>query len=217
MKSSFALLGLATLAAAAPTLEERQTGGCVPAGAVHMIVARASTEIAGQGIIGQVATMVQNALPGSDSVAVNYPATLQNYQSSESQGVTAMKTLITNYVSQCPTSKIALLGPSPGPLLHPVLRLCMVLNTSIVVAVIEMGDPSHVAGQPYNVGTSTKNGLFPRANAASCQGKTYTQSYCDTGDTFCDAGGSIQVHLAYVQKYGSQAASYIQERVKGAA
>ncbi|KAI6710008.1 hypothetical protein PZA11_001040 [Diplocarpon coronariae] len=233
MKSSFALLGLATLAAAAPTLDERQTGSCVPAGAVHMIVARGSNEAAGQGIIGQVATMVQNALPGSDSVAVNYPATIQNYQSSESQGVAAMKTLITDYVSRCPNSKIALLGYSQGGHISADTMcgssstsfgsgstsapISATIATNNIVAVIEMGDPSHVTGQPYNVGTSTKNGIYPRSNAASCQGKTYTQSYCDTGDTFCDSGNSIQVHLGYVQKYGSQAASYIQQKVKGAA
>ena len=43
-----------------------------------MIVARASTEAPGQGIIGAVATSVQGMIPGSDSEAVDYPATLQN-------------------------------------------------------------------------------------------------------------------------------------------
>jgi hypothetical protein len=45
-----------------------------------MIVARASNEAPGQGIIGAVATQVQQTVPGSDSEAVEYPATLTNYK-----------------------------------------------------------------------------------------------------------------------------------------
>ena len=79
---------------------------------VHMIVARASTEPAGEGIIGAVATMVKASVPGSDSEAVDYPATLTNYTTSEPSGVAAMTKLITDYTTRCPDSKIALLGYS---------------------------------------------------------------------------------------------------------
>lgn len=85
---------------------------CVPEGAVHMIVARASTEAPGEGIIGAVATSVKSAVPGSDSEAVDYPATLTNYTTSESSGVAAMQNLIQSYATRCPTSKMALLGYS---------------------------------------------------------------------------------------------------------
>jgi hypothetical protein len=93
-----------------PLLEDRQTSSCVTG--VHIIVARASGEQQGEGIIGQVASNVVNQIPGSDSIAVNYPATLYNYQSSESQGVTAMTNLIEQYTSSCPNSKIVLMGYS---------------------------------------------------------------------------------------------------------
>jgi hypothetical protein len=93
-----------------PLLEDRQTSSC--ATGVHIIVARASGEQQGEGIIGQVATDVVNQIPGSDSVAVDYPATLENYESSESQGVTAMANLIEQYTSSCPNSKIVLMGYS---------------------------------------------------------------------------------------------------------
>jgi acetylxylan esterase len=53
-----------------------------------------------------------NQIPGSDSYAVVYPATLQNYQSSESQGVSAMTSDIEDYVKACPNSKIVLMGYS---------------------------------------------------------------------------------------------------------
>jgi hypothetical protein len=77
-----------------------------------MIVARASTEAPGEGIIGAVATSVQGMIPGSDSEAVDYPATLQNYNTSEPAGTAAMTKLITEYATRCPNSKIALLGYS---------------------------------------------------------------------------------------------------------
>jgi acetylxylan esterase len=79
---------------------------------VHMIIARASTEAPGPGIIGAVATQVQQSVPGSDSEAVDYPATLTNYVASEASGVAAMQKLIESYVARCPNSKIALLGYS---------------------------------------------------------------------------------------------------------
>jgi hypothetical protein len=84
-----------------------------------MIVARASTEQPGEGIIGAVATQVQQSVPGSDSEAVDYPATLNDYTFSESAGVSAMKSLIQSYVARCPSSKIALLGYSQVRLPKP--------------------------------------------------------------------------------------------------
>jgi acetylxylan esterase len=77
-----------------------------------MIVARASTESPGTGVIGQVAQQVAQQMPGSDIVAVDYPATLSNYQQSESQGVAAMTKLVMDYASACPSSKMVLMGYS---------------------------------------------------------------------------------------------------------
>lgn len=71
-----------------------------------------------------------------------------------------------------------------------------------------MGDPSHVAGLPVDVGTSIRNGIFPRRNGADLS-KFNVQSYCDTGDTYCDSGSSTAVHLSYVQNYGTAAADYV--------
>jgi acetylxylan esterase len=81
---------------------------------LHMIIARASTEMPGEGIIGAVATMVKASVPGSDSEAVDYPATLTDYPNSESSGVAAMTKLVESYATRCPSTKIALLGYSQG-------------------------------------------------------------------------------------------------------
>lgn len=108
MFTTFLLTGLLAVAATA------QNTTCVTGDAVHMIIARASLEPPGTGIIGGVATQVAQQLPGSDIVPVVYPATLDNYQSSEAQGVTAMMGLVNDYASRCPNSKIVLMGYSQG-------------------------------------------------------------------------------------------------------
>lgn len=90
------------------------TPRAVYATGVHMIVARATSNQPGEGIIGQVATQIQSAISVSDSEAVSYPASLYNYQSSESQGVAAMTQLVESYVASCPDTKIVLLGVFTG-------------------------------------------------------------------------------------------------------
>lgn len=79
---------------------------------VHIIVARASTEPAGTGIIGLVAKQVQSQISGVDIVPVVYPATLENYVNSQTAGVTAMTKMVTDYATKCPNSKMVLMGYS---------------------------------------------------------------------------------------------------------
>lgn len=86
------------------------TGACTSG--IHMIIARASTEAPGTGIIGAVAEMVTKMVPGSNYEAVDYPATLDNYPTSEAAGVTGMQKLIERYTTRCPSSKYALMGYS---------------------------------------------------------------------------------------------------------
>jgi acetylxylan esterase len=79
-----------------------------------------------------------------------------------------------------------------------------------------MGDPSHVPGLSQDVGNSTKNGVFPRNNTAACAPSAkITQSYCNANDEFCDSGASLEVHVSYVQVFGTAAAQFIQGRVNG--
>lgn len=121
------LLLLTGLLAATATAQNATTGGgnattggtpsdapCVSGEAVHMIIARASLEKPGPGVIGQVATQVVAQLPGSDSEDVVYPATLENYPQSEAAGVSAMAALLTAYAGRCPGSKIVMMGYSQG-------------------------------------------------------------------------------------------------------
>lgn len=187
---------------------------------LHMIVARASLEAPGEGIIGSVVTQVESSIPGSDSEAVIYPATLDNYISSESSGVAGMKSLIISYEARCPRSKIALLGYSQGAQVVGDV-LCGTSETSWnstapenatlsknIVASVQMGDPTFDLNQAQDVGNATKGGIFKRNNTAACP-SSIMKSYCNFNDTFCDSGSSLVVHLSYVKVYGDVAAQWI--------
>ncbi|OLN81912.1 Acetylxylan esterase 5 [Colletotrichum chlorophyti] len=207
-------------------VSKRQNNGCVD---VHMIVARASTERAGTGIIGEVAKNVQAQIPGSDIVAVDYPASLNPYKPSQKAGVTAMTKLVQDYAKACPQSKMVLMGYSQGAHVTGDV-LCGTSEdgfdatqpqsadvTDKVAAVLLMGDPSHVNGMPYNKGSSQNDGVFPRQNTAGCNAVADRMiSYCDNGDTFCDRGRSVQVHLGYVRRSGDDATQFIVSKVKAA-
>ncbi|GAA6008303.1 uncharacterized protein JCM10292_005525 [Rhodotorula paludigena] len=230
-------------------LDKRQ-GDC-PTG-VHIIVARASGEAPGEGIIGAVATQVKRAVPGSESEAIDYPATLANYQSSQRQGVTAMGAAIDAFAKRCPASKMVLMGYSQGAhvigdvicdsptvstrsgssrfglvrrskrsassALSHVKRQLASPAASQIVAIIQMGDPAFVAGEPFDVGSSRKNGIFPRRDTRCFEPfASRMQSFCDRGDTFCASGNSIATHLSYVRKFGDQAANFVVEQVNAAA
>ncbi|KAF2088930.1 carbohydrate esterase family 5 protein, partial [Saccharata proteae CBS 121410] len=196
---------------------------------VHIIVARASTEAPGTGIIGAVANNISSQVPGSDIAAVNYPATIQNvqnYASSENQGVIAMTNQVQAYVQMCPSTKIVLLGYSQGGEVTGDVLCGSIPNhgiyankpTSTVVAAITMGSPAHVTGLPWDVGTSTTSGIFPRLNTTACLPYTNRlQEYCDTDDYYCASGTNAgSVHTGYVDRYGGVAAGYVVAKAKAA-
>ncbi|TDZ41462.1 Acetylxylan esterase 2 [Colletotrichum trifolii] len=229
MVPSPAVIVLAFLGAVQPgasALVPRQAAGC--ATGVHMIVARASTEKPGPGIIGGVANRVQSQIPGSDMVSVDYPAQLNPYQPSQRAGVTAMTKLVQDYATQCPQSKMVLMGYSQGAHVtadvlcgtsepnFPATQPVAADIADKIAAVVLMGDPSHVPSQPFNKGTATNNGVFPRGDSAACGAlASRMASFCDSGDTFCDSGNSLQVHMGYVRRSGDAAASFIVGMVQG--
>ena len=102
-----ACLPLAALAA--PGGRRRPpASGCA---AVNLIVARASTEAAGEGVTQSLATQIVNSSKQTVSQeAVVYPATLTNYASSESQGVTNAEQELSTAVQNRPGQKEVLLG-----------------------------------------------------------------------------------------------------------
>ncbi|KXN91205.1 Acetylxylan esterase 2 [Leucoagaricus sp. SymC.cos] len=203
-----------------------------PCAAVHIIAARASTEPPGAGIIGALARQVQQQSSQTVStVAVDYPATLTDYANSSAQGTAATMTLLNDQTNACPDQKIVLVGYSQathvigdavaggggvaglGPATAPVSA--DVANR--VNAIVQMGDPRHVAGQPFDKGTSQRNGLFPRAanQRYSSALQPRIQSYCDFNDPFCDSGIDTEVHLTYLDRYQNRAAQFVLQQVGG--
>lgn len=114
------LFSLLPLTLAAPLLTTRQVT-CASDNGLYIIVARGSNQPAGEGSVGPVADMIEAAVPGSYSVAVDYPAVIitleadDNYFTSVNEGIEDMKSKIEAYVAACGSgSRIALLGYSQG-------------------------------------------------------------------------------------------------------
>lgn len=116
MRSTAFVLGLASIAAAAPIAERAAAVTCVSG--IYMIVARGSNEDPGEGRLSEVTSLVKSMVPGSTSIAVDYPATIFDdgtYPVSVYEGVDDAIAKIQAYVAACGTSsKIALLGYSQG-------------------------------------------------------------------------------------------------------
>ncbi|EFQ25748.1 cutinase [Colletotrichum graminicola] len=225
--SPVAALGFLGALQGSANIVERQTKAC--ATGVHIIVCRASTEKPGTGVIGDIATSIQGQIPGSDIEAVDYPAELNPYNPSEEAGVKAMTKLVQDYAARCPDTKMVLMGYSQGAQVTGDVMCGTSENgftttqpqsaevAAKVAAILLMGDPSHVTGQPYNQGSSHNNGRFPRTRTAGCNAVADKMvSFCNTGDPFCDGGRNLQVHLSYVQTNGDAANQFIMSKVKAA-
>jgi predicted alpha/beta-fold hydrolase len=166
------LLALSLSAVAAPpsTLVAGPSSGC---SAIHIITARASTEAPGEGMIGSiVSAVVQGSSQTISRESVNYPATLTNYDSSESRGVTDMRNKLAAQARSCPDTKIVLMGYSQGAQVAGDTMVadgagvsqgggdstCFIHHDAnyplLVAAVILMGDPAHVAGESFQKGTA---------------------------------------------------------------
>ncbi|KAK2740288.1 hypothetical protein FQN57_006168 [Myotisia sp. PD_48] len=204
-----------------PASKEAQCQG------VHIIVARESLAPPGEGVSRRLSDRIKAKIPNSHSVAVDYPATIIPYITSVKIGVEAMTKMISEYVSECPEGKIVLLGYSQGAHVvgdvlcgataegfEPSPPIDRALGAKVIAA-ISMGDPSHVANLPYNVGTSRRDGLFPRLRNEECSVyDSVRQSYCDTGDFYCDRGTRHSVHLLYIERYLNDALKFVVSRYK---
>jgi acetylxylan esterase len=204
-----------------------------PCASVYVIVARATNEPAGEGHMADlVAQIKRSTRQAITDVAVDYPAvaeTMSGYADSSSQGAAAVRRMLIDEVARCPTQKIAMLGYSQGAQiigdaiagggggkLGPETRPVPSAASHHVSAVVQMGDPRHMAGQPFDVGTSTNDGRFPRAADQQLTSfASKVRSYCDTGDPFCDSGRDMSVHLSYLRKYSDDATQFVVDKIGG--
>ncbi|UNI19294.1 Acetylxylan esterase [Purpureocillium takamizusanense] len=239
--SSLALL-LAGVAAADPSpnpwrkqhppVTNKATSTC--ATGLFVLVARGTTEPQGAGVTGLVAGNITEKIPGSKVQALDYPATFSDpaYQDSVAAGVKSMQSVVNNYLNDCPDGKMAILGYSQGAhvgmdavcggsggVFDAARALPVADIKKNVLAMVFLGDPTHVANVTYDKGTSIKNGLFERNNASVETCKQYSDrlvSYCDTGDTYCDVGKDKKVHGGYVAKYGDEIVKYVVDKYHAA-
>jgi acetylxylan esterase len=226
-----AAFGLALAASVAPKASAvtAPSSGCA---AVNIITARASTESPGEGITGALVTQIVNSSTQTVShEAVVYPATLTNYTSSESQGVTNAEQELVTAVQNCPNQKEVLLGYSQGAEVSmdviagnsEVGGTVAPVSTSIsshVVAIANFGDPGHVVSQAWDLGTATRNGLFPRGSSqlkllSAFGGSSKIAAWCDSADPYCASGTNLEVHLTYLNRYQNAAASFVLSKIGG--
>ena len=230
----FALATVSCLTLAAFVAPEARAVTAPPSGcaAVNIITARASTEAQGEGITGSLVTQIVNSSTQTVSrEAVVYPATLTNYTSSESQGVTNAEQELTTAVQNCPNQKEVLLGYSQGAEVsmdviagnsevHGTVAPVSTSISSHVAAIANFGDPGHVVGQPWDLGTATQNGLFPRSNSqlqmlSAFGGSSKIAAWCDFNDPFCASGADLTVHMTYLNRYQNAAASFVLSKIGG--
>ncbi|KAI1199404.1 carbohydrate esterase family 5 protein [Nemania serpens] len=227
MRSAAFVLGLVSIAAAHPIVQSQAAVTCVSG--LYMIVARGSNEDPGEGRLSQVTSLVKSMVPGSTSVAVDYPATIFDdgtYPVSVYEGIDDAIAKIQAYVSACgSSSKIALLGYSQGGNVMTDALAGGVLKPDPIAekyrknirAVVSVADPTYTTGQSFDKGTAAKNGIFSRGGDSLSTLNTYAsvlQMYCAVHDAVCASGDSVDVHLAEVSTYASAAASFIASKAK---
>lgn len=221
------------------SISNTSTSACPGPGGAHIIVARASTEPLGYGVIGFVKDRVLALNPASNADYVVYPATLTDYVNSEAAGVLGMRALVETFLARtdCHNAPIVLMGYSQGAqVVNDYLsgqNLDVIPHNSTLespapastfdrlAAAVTMGDPSiNITNNPFHIGNSTQSGLFPRQDNSSAvlnQREAKLQSYCDALDPYCASAGNfdnISVHLGYVQEYGEDAAQFVVQKIQ---
>ncbi|TGJ84687.1 hypothetical protein E0Z10_g4056 [Xylaria hypoxylon] len=222
MLRSTVLLGLAAMAAAHPLIQVQDAVTCVSG--LYMIAARGSEEDPGEGPLSQVTTAVKALVPGSASIAVDYPAAIYEdgtYPVSVFEGITDAISKVKDYVTACgSSSRIVLLGFSQGgnvmtdALAGGVLKPTPLSEDyrKYIRAVVSFGDPTFTAGQSFDVGNATKNGIFSRGGDSLTKLQTYSsvlRMFCMVHDTVCATGDSLTVHSAEVPTFAAAAAAFI--------
>ncbi|KAJ5879710.1 Leucine carboxyl methyltransferase eukaryotic [Penicillium solitum] len=228
---TFSLLAGSTLAVPVEVEIEKR----IDCPGVHIFGARETTVSPGYGSSSTVVNGLLSAYSGSTAEAISYPACggqascgSVSYSSSVSQGIAAVASAVNSYNTQCPSTKLVLVGYSQGGEIMDA-ALCgggvpnqgytntaVQLSTSavnMVKAAIFMGDPLYVAGLSYDVGTCAAGGFDARPSGFSCPSASKIQSYCDSTDPYCCNGSNDATHQGYGAEYGAQAIAFAKNRI----
>ncbi|KAF8953627.1 acetylxylan esterase precursor [Flammula alnicola] len=232
LSASFVLLAVQTFASAVE-LEKRACPN------IHIFGARETTAPAGYGTAGVVVNLVLNAHPGSTAEAIVYPACGGqascgdvSYASSAVQGVAAVAAAVNSFNTQCPQTQLVLVGYSQGGQImddafcgggdtnEGLTSTAIPIQASavnMIAAAIFMGDPRHIPGLSYNVGTCTASGFAPRPAGFQCPSAAKIQSYCDAADPYCCNGSDANTHQGYGTEYGQAALTFINAKLSASA
>ncbi|KAH7062201.1 cutinase [Macrophomina phaseolina] len=173
---------------------------------LHIIAARDTDESSspGTGMLGPLITNITTNVTGSDFLALSYPAT--NSSISVTSGIDALLAALNASATDCPTSKIALMGYGQGAQVVGD-ALCGSGRPALGKT---LSDKRHIAGQPWNVGSARHNGVVSSRDVEHCKRYTnQTRSYCDANDYVCDSGKGVIVHQRYIRKYGKSATEFV--------
>jgi len=205
---------------------------------VHVFGARETTVPPGYGTAGAVVNSVLSAYPGATAEAINYPACGGqascgdvSYASSAVQGVAAVASQVNSFNTQCPNTVLVLIGYSQGGqimddaycgggdtnegLTSTAIPISAAAQKKIAAAIF-MGDPRHIPGLSYNVGTCQASGFAPRPAGFQCPYASNIQSYCDAADPYCCNGSDANTHQGYATEYGAVALTFIKNKVNAA-
>lgn len=142
--STLSALSLSALVVGNPLdLDSRQTS-CPK---VHVFGARETTVAPGYGTAGGLVNQVLAAYSGSTAEAIVYPACGgqascggASYDSSQSQGTTAVVNAVNSYVQRCPSTQIVLIGYSQVMTFPPLPTHRM--QTRVLIS-RDTGRPNH--------------------------------------------------------------------------
>ncbi|KAJ7640165.1 putative acetyl xylan esterase [Mycena rosella] len=202
---------------------------------VHIFGARETTAPPGYGTAASVVSSIISAFPGATGEVINYPACGGqascggvSYASSAVQGVAAVASQVNAFNSQCPNAVLVLVGYSQGGqimddaycgggdtnegLSSTAIPISAAAQKKIAAAIF-MGDPRHIPGLSYNVGTCQASGFAPRPTGFQCPYASNIQSYCDAADPYCCNGSDANTHQGYAVEYGAVALTFVKNKV----
>lgn len=148
---------------------------------VHIFGARETTVPPGYGTSQAVVNSIISAFPGATSEAINYPACggqascgSVSYANSVIQGVSAVASQVNYFNQKCPSTFLVLVGYSQGGQIFDdaycgggdtnegLSSTAIPISTAAqaqIKAAIFMGDPRHIPGLSFNVGTCQASGV----------------------------------------------------------
>ncbi|KAK7981651.1 carbohydrate esterase family 5 protein [Apiospora saccharicola] len=194
---------------------------------IHVFGARETLQPPGFGSTKSVVDAILSSHNGSATAeGIIYPAAgedNQAYTASAEEGVEAVVRQTKSFVDMCPEAMIVMVGYSQGAQImdnafcggdSPQAPKVKNVMDGRVAAIILMGNPRHVDGLEYNVGTATEGGFAARPEGFECPTfASHIQSYCDSDDPFCAKGNSTEAHQSYGERYGRQALSFVQRKL----